>query len=557
LSLRFSYVGVALGALLFAGACGSVATMTGTGGSGGGAGTSGAAGNSAGHGGTTGSAGTGGSVGTGGAAAGTTGVAGTTGAAGGAGTTGAAGGGGTTGSAGAAGTAGAAGGGGTTGAAGTTGTGGATGIAGHGGATGTAGTGGTTGAGGVAGSGTGGGGATGTGGTGVASYLVTVVPAGTGSGTVTSTPAGINCGTTCSASFAAGTMVTLSAAPAVSSTFAGWSGGGCTGTGNCVVSVSAAASVAATFTLKPITLTITTAGAGAGTVTSSPAGISCGSTCMASFNYGTVVTLTAAPTASSTFMGWSGACSGSATTCMLTLTAAASATANFVPAAPTPLLYWPFDGSNANTGSTAGYSVTLNGSSYVAGKVGQAVSLATGGYGIVSGSARAVLAAYPQYTISFWINLTPSVTTSAAFLDFNNRSTAPYGGIQLGIASASQMSICVATTTSSYLTGSCPVFTSPAASSWHHMILRYAGTGTGTGQGAGVDVYIDDVLVKNVPNDANNNPVFNAGMPDTLYLGSGGMMLDDVRIYNTVFTVANQCTQIIGGTWNGTSCTLP
>src|SRR6185312_15681856 len=54
-----------------------------------------------------------------------------------------------------------------------------------------------------------------------------------GSGTVTSSPAGINCGATCSASFASGTSVTLSAVADAGFTFAGWSGGGCSGTAGC------------------------------------------------------------------------------------------------------------------------------------------------------------------------------------------------------------------------------------------------------------------------------------------------------------------------------------
>ncbi len=79
------------------------------------------------------------------------------------------------------------------------------------------------------------------------SFAVSVTKAGTGSGTVTSDTGGINCGATCSATFSAGQRVTLTATSAVGSTFAGWSGSGCSGTGSCTVTISGAQSVAATF----------------------------------------------------------------------------------------------------------------------------------------------------------------------------------------------------------------------------------------------------------------------------------------------------------------------
>jgi hypothetical protein len=54
-------------------------------------------------------------------------------------------------------------------------------------------------------------------------------------------------------------------------------------------------------------LTATETGTGIGTVTSNPSGISCGSTCSASYSSGTSVTLTAAPSfGGSIFAGWSG-----------------------------------------------------------------------------------------------------------------------------------------------------------------------------------------------------------------------------------------------------------
>src|SRR5207237_8841453 len=67
-----------------------------------------------------------------------------------------------------------------------------------------------------------------------------------GSGTVTSSPAGVNCGTTCTHTFSEGTQVTLTATPAAGFSFGGWSGA-CTGTGACILPTSGTQSVAASF----------------------------------------------------------------------------------------------------------------------------------------------------------------------------------------------------------------------------------------------------------------------------------------------------------------------
>src|SRR5439155_1224376 len=71
-------------------------------------------------------------------------------------------------------------------------------------------------------------------------FTLTVTPAGAGSGTVTSAPTGITCGATCVAIFPSRTALTFTPAPAAGSTFSGWSGGGCSGTGACTVTLSAA-----------------------------------------------------------------------------------------------------------------------------------------------------------------------------------------------------------------------------------------------------------------------------------------------------------------------------
>jgi hypothetical protein len=78
-------------------------------------------------------------------------------------------------------------------------------------------------------------------------YTITVTRTGTGQGTVTSTPAGISCGQDCTEPFTAGTIVTLIATPAQFDGFLGWSGGACSGTGPCTITVNGAASVTAQF----------------------------------------------------------------------------------------------------------------------------------------------------------------------------------------------------------------------------------------------------------------------------------------------------------------------
>ncbi|MFZ1640435.1 MAG: Calx-beta domain-containing protein [Candidatus Contendobacter sp.] len=250
--------------------------------------------------------------------------------------------------------------------------------------------------------------------------ILTVTLAGTGTGTVSSAPAGVDCGPTCISypppipvpacgptcrsmyppPIPVPATVVLTAAPAAGSTFTGWSGA-CTAD-PCTVTMDQARNVTATFTINnthtvtpvagaggtinpntpqtvndgatttftvtpdpnyaiqavagcggtlagstyttgPITadctvgasfratvntLTVTLAGAGSGTVTSVPAGITCGADCTETYPVGAVVTLTAAPDASSTFLGWSGACIGTGS-CTVTMDAVRKVTALF------------------------------------------------------------------------------------------------------------------------------------------------------------------------------------------------------------------------------------
>jgi PKD repeat protein len=261
-------------------------------------------------------------------------------------------------------------------------------------------------------------------------YTLTVQSSGTGSGTVTSDPAGIDCGTDCSETYDEGTVVILTASADANSVFSGW-GGDCSGCGtnaSCDITMDADKTCTATFeqatqnqppvidsftaspttgtapltvdftciahdpdgsiteyrwdydgdgtvdettatgsathtyttegtytatctvvddggataTSNPVditvtapqqthTLTVQKAGTGSGTVSSSPAGIDCGTDCSEAYDEGTVVTLTATAAADSVFSGWEGDCSGcgTSTTCDVTMDSDKTCTAAF------------------------------------------------------------------------------------------------------------------------------------------------------------------------------------------------------------------------------------
>jgi hypothetical protein len=159
---------------------------------------------------------------------------------------------------------------------------------------------------------------------------LTVEKKGTGTGTVTSSPAGIECGATCSASFVKETTVTLTGTPGPKTLAASWTGCDSVNAENkCVVTMTTVKSVTVTFDLPAYQLTVKKAGAGAGTVTSSPAGISCGAICSAPFAEQSTATLTGTPDANSTPVVWSGCDSENEGKCLVAMSKAKEVTATF------------------------------------------------------------------------------------------------------------------------------------------------------------------------------------------------------------------------------------
>ena len=147
-------------------------------------------------------------------------------------------------------------------------------------------------------------------------------------------------------------------------------------------------------TLKSLTVT-KTGSVSSGNITSAPSGITCSgaSSCASAtgnFVQNSNVLLTASPVSGGTFVGWSGGCSGTATTCQLTLNSNTTVTAAFN-AAPTPglpaqIYIYSGDSQQASTSTAFSRLVAL-----VTDANGIALSGVTVSYGVPSSGASATL----------------------------------------------------------------------------------------------------------------------------------------------------------------------
>jgi len=177
--------------------------------------------------------------------------------------------------------------------------------------------------------------------------VLSVAKLGTGTGKVTSSPAGIDCGRTCAQAFTAQTQVTLSATPGVGASFTGWSGGGCTGTADCVVTMDQARTVTPTFAAGN-TVTVVKTGAGDGRVAAFNTSLDCGAQCIAQIGLGQQISIRAELEPGSRLDHWSG-CDyvGLNQNCVVTVNSARTVTAHFAHAPK--LRVTPFGGGSHGT----------------------------------------------------------------------------------------------------------------------------------------------------------------------------------------------------------------
>lgn len=168
-----------------------------------------------------------------------------------------------------------------------------------------------------------------------------------GNGTVTSVPAGIDCGPTCFASFPPGTSVTLTATPGAGYRFKEWLGCDSVNGDACTITLNGALGVVAKFEQLFHTLSVKTSGSGS---VLSEAGISCGADslnlCSLPLSSGINVTLLAL----GDLAGWSGACSGTKISCDIAMTQDRCVAVNFTGDSPVSCPKYPLTISTTGKG---------------------------------------------------------------------------------------------------------------------------------------------------------------------------------------------------------------
>jgi hypothetical protein len=215
------------------------------------------------------------------------------------------------------------------------------------------------------------------------------------------------------------------------------------------------------------------------------------------------------------------------------------------------VLHYAFSGNVVNGGSLAGVPAgALTNGAFVLGKVGQAIKLdgTASAKAVLTGSKDVLVKDY-EWTIGVWFREDSPLQTSVGLVDFRGSDAGwhTYHGVTSSLV----------TTCSD---AGCASFATPAAGGWHHLLYRYDGVSLTAG--GAIQIFLNGVEVAVIPN-ASALPLIRAGIVDLVLGNFAGttnasrFYVDELKAFNRVFTTAEQCTIVIGGTWTGTACTLP
>jgi len=266
-------------------------------------------------------------------------------------------------------------------------------------------------------------------------FTLSIAHTGAGTEIVTSSPAGINCGSSCSAGFAPNTVLTLSVSDSPTTYVTDWGVPGCTpALPTCKVTLNADTSITITTALKP-PLTVSVTGNGSVEVTgvTSPfvePNVTCTSNCTFNLPTGNGLVLIATPASNSQPGIWSGACSGSTgVQCALSFQGPTTVGVQF---GLDPQLSMKFSGSGAGSilESAAGIQATCSASCVQSIQPGSVVSLTATASATSSfvGWSGACSGAASTCTFSMKSNETVGAVFNANSSGSGSGSTASSGG---------------------------------------------------------------------------------------------------------------------------------
>ncbi len=227
---------------------------------------------------------------------------------------------------------------------------------------------------------------------------------------------------------------------------------------------------------------------------------------------------------------------------------------NCINGAP-PILYYPLDTDATNAGSLGNtYDGAANMVTWDAAekKFGSGAAQITGTGEITIPNTATPLSASSDYTISIWYR-----GGQAADLMWFRATTEPGGGMHIydALASGPQITMCYSATPDG---GGCGNTGPTTARTWHNVTFRCDGDGLTAPDGCNVDIYLDGELKDSV--NTQGNVVFSPNQAMDLVVGNdSAYKIDEVKIFDTVFSDQGQCAEVWGGTWDGgnTTCTLP
>ena len=254
----------------------------------------------------------------------------------------------------------------------------------------------------------------------------------------------------------------------------------------------------------------------------------------------------------------SGSSSSSGSTTTTTTTSGTTEGVECALAEPTvePIFRFGFDGDATNEGSTGdAYDGAETEVDYVEGLCADAADFSgSAASQIVIADTLAPLSSGFDYTIGVWFR--EDEAREGFLLDFRAQDGATTGGGLIVFDGASDDLTTCASVAPGGSTGGCRGIPY-SLGVWHHLLYRCDGTALVEPGGCDLEIYLDNVLVDTMTQ--SGRVIFSPDQAEDLTLGGGddsAFIIDELRIFDTVFDLQGQCEEVMGGTWADPDCDI-